>query len=98
MDMTEDILKQTIHDNFETWRIDKERGIERDFANRSFVQAWANIAYLAEYQRNTMGHEKNKLQQRIGRQRKANNKLVWRVKELELEVKKQKERIRELGG
>jgi hypothetical protein len=61
-----------------------------------FVNYYSRIAHIARLEATLMGKEKNKLQQRIGRQRAANRKLQWRIKELEQRVKKQQEEIRGL--
>lgn len=89
MDIEREILREEIIKNFDSWRKAREDAMNRGQSRwhlegrDDFVQAWANIAYVAELERDKMGRELNKLQQRIGRQRKANRKLREKIEELE---------------
>lgn len=64
---------------FEKWKVEKDRRLKAE----SFATAWAKVAWLAEGRESAMGRQLNKLQQRIGRQRKANREQNKRYQELE---------------
>lgn len=74
---------------FKLWQIEREKMWRREAhdESRMFVNAWAKVAWIAEDKRRLMGVELNKLQQRIGRQRKANRELQQRVHDLEAQLK-----------
>jgi hypothetical protein len=84
-----DILREEKLRLFDKWRKQRQRawaGRREKWhleGKQDFSDAWAAHARIEELERQRMGAELNKLQQRIGRQRKANRRLIERVKELE---------------
>ena len=84
--------EEFVRREFEKWRDEKQRGLE--IAQRSFVNAWAGMSWLADSRREAMGRELAKAQARIGRQRKANREVLSRLSELEEENEKLKSDLR----
>ena len=78
-------LKKDVERNFDLYRRALRSRVKRTYREEHLVQGYHDRALLAELERHKMGRELNRLQQRIGRQRKANQRLAWRVKELEKE-------------
>lgn len=77
--------------NFEFMKKSLDASVRRYFKDGKHVQAYAYLAYIAEGEKYRLGILVNKLQQRVARQRKANRKLQWRIKELEQRIRKMQE-------
>ena len=92
-----EILREQMGERFEKWQEARQKAFELRQRNwhregeKDFSDAWATHAFIQELSRDRMGKELNKLQSRIHRQREANRKLQWRIKELEAIVKKQQQ-------
>lgn len=84
-----DILREEQRRLFADWRKKREEAFRRGQKNwhleggEDFTNAWSIHAYICELEKDKRGSEINKLAHRIGRQREANRKLQWRIKELE---------------
>lgn len=79
--------------NFAEWRKVLEDLANRGIKGNNFVEAYHNLAEEARAETMRIGIELNKLQRRVGRQREANRKLQWKIKELEAYIKKMREEI-----
>jgi hypothetical protein len=98
VDAMEQELTDAVRRNFEMYKKYLRDRVNREYRKEYLLQGYQNAAYLAEWRALKMGKELNKLQQRIGRQRKANHKLMLLVKELEFKLRRYSEIIRELEG
>lgn len=91
-----DILRELADEEYQEWRKYWRSG-ERQISNERsrLINYYARLAHIAHLERKEMGVEKNKLAQRIGRQRFANNRMRRQKQELELKLEKASEENRE---
>lgn len=85
MDKIEQAIREEMANNFYWYRKFLHGQAKRD-RDQSLVKAYANRAELEAYRAYKIGHELNKLQQRIGRQRVANRKLQRIIQEKDLAI------------
>ena len=75
--------RRMMREEFDKWHEERKRDLKmRTRTDENlFVNAWGMAAYYAEAQRDLMGRELNKLQQRVGRQRRANREQLRVLRE-----------------
>lgn len=76
-------MKELMREEFDKWRDAMFRGIKREYKDYYFTNAWAMKAYIAKLEKDQMGQDFNRLQQRIHRQRLANREQQSRIEALE---------------
>lgn len=79
--------RASVRQKFEEWQKRRHRfGPAHTYTKDQFVQAWANVAYVADLEREATLNHLSKLQQRICRQRKANREQKERIETLEQRI------------
>lgn len=82
---------------FERWKGIREhhmeREMKRELENKSFVNAWAKVAWLAEGKMLALGREVDKLQRRIARQRRANREQLRQLQDERTRVEELREAL-----
>ncbi len=72
-----EVLRKSVEEDWSKWR--KIWRHDREQAEHLRINAYSKQAYIASLEKDAMGREKDKLAQRIGRQRKVNRRMHQQV-------------------